>query len=183
MTYETAITKGWENLKKAAKEKTYNLTVLTDEYEINPENKRILSLSCNIPAGEYLTILILHYLIRKLKDIPRVSGEWISFKQLTGSLGYYPTFKKRVIGRILRKFGARPEIILRACEHLNAKPAQLADISIVIEAFKGVPVLITLWRGDEEFDPEANIHFDRTVSEIFCTEDIIAMSDFIISKI
>ncbi len=183
MTYEAAITKGWENLKKTAKETTYNLRVLTDEYKIDLKNKRILSFSSNVEAGEYLSILILHYLTQKLNGIPKLEDEWISFNQLAGSLGYYPTFKKRVINRIVRKFGEHPEAMLNACKNLNAKRDQLADVSIVVEAFDGVPVLITVWRADEEFKASANIHFDKNISQIFCTEDIIVMSDFIISKI
>jgi len=32
-------------------------------------------------------------------------------------------------------------------------------------------------RGDEEFGPEANILFDKSITDIFCTEDIVVLSE------
>ncbi|MBU2062961.1 MAG: DUF3786 domain-containing protein, partial [Candidatus Omnitrophica bacterium] len=39
------------------------------------------------------------------------------------------------------------------------------------------------WRGDDEFGPQANIHFDKSVQEVFCTEDIVVFSENIAAKI
>lgn len=57
------------------------------------------------------------------------------------------------------------------------------DIGIVLEAFQGVPALITLWRGDEEFGPEVNMLFDKSITQIFCTEDIVVLAGIIASQI
>jgi len=50
---------------------------------------------------------------------------------------------------------------------------------VEVEAFLGVPILVKLWKGDEEFAPEANMLFDRSISRIFCTEDVAVLAGFV----
>ena len=49
------------------------------------------------------------------------------------------------------RFEADPEGFRRACEALKGKPFPTGDIAYAIELFDGLPVLIQLWFGDEEF--------------------------------
>lgn len=179
--YTDALRKAWSDLSKISPKKEYSLRLLADEYNIDLENRRILSGSA--AAKSYISILLLHYLIRKLQGLPQIKGEWISFKQLPGGQGYFPTFKKRVIDIILQKYGSRPEDLLKLAERLGAKKAQLAEISIVLEVLEQVPLLINFWRGDDEFGPGANILFDQGISEIFCTEDIVVLAEVLAHSI
>lgn len=183
MPYDDALSKAWGELTTLTQEKNYTLSFLADNYEIDIKNRHILSSSCNAAIKDFLIILILHYLKQHLKGLPALENEWIDFQELAGGRGYYPVFKKRVIERILRKYGPSPEGLLEALERFGAKRTQLADISIALETFAAVPVLITLWRGDAEFGPEANIHFDRNISRIFCTEDIVVLSEFVAGQL
>ena len=98
---------------------------------------------------------------------------------MPASLGYYPAFRKRVIEPILRKYGACPQALLEKASRFNAKSVEYGDVGIVIETFKEIPILITFWRSDEEFGPEANVLFDKSILEIFCTEDIIVLAEFV----
>ena len=52
-------------------------------------------------------------------------------------------------------------------------------MSIVLEVTEGVPILISLWRADEEFAANANIFFDRSINKIFCTEDIVVLAEMV----
>lgn len=177
MSYSTALAKAWEGLEASAEDKGYSVRFLSDEYDVDREKRSIASLSCNIPAKDHLSVLILHYLVKKIKGLPPVTGEWVSFKQLAGGEGYYPSFKKRVIDTIKRKYKDKPEALLELVERFNAKKTQLADISIVLEPLEGVPVLVNFWRGDDEFGPDANVLFDKSITEIYCTEDIVVFSE------
>ena len=180
MAYTLALSKAWEDLIKLSKEKIHTVAFVNDSYTVDPEKRLMLSLRCNTPARQYTAILILHYLIRKSEGIPAPTGNWISFKELAGGQGYYPTSKKRVIEPIVKKYGSEPEALLRGgAGGLKVKKAELADVSVVLEAFQEVPVLITFWRGDDEFGPKANVLFDRSITDIFCTEDIVVLSETI----
>lgn len=179
MGYEAAINKAWEELAKINPDKDLSIKFLADEYSIDLKNRKVLSLACNSPAKDFYAILILHYALKVLESLPRLSGEWLSFKELSQVEGYYPAFRKRSIEPILRKYGQKPEALLGALDKLPAKRVEQGDIGIVIEAFSQVPVMITLWRGDDEFGPEANMLFDKSITGIFCTEDIVVLANII----
>jgi hypothetical protein len=181
MSYEVALEKGWEDLSKLNPGKILSVKFLGDEYTVDSGEKKVISLSCNVPAKDFAVILILHYLAHKLKEVPVLTGEWLNFKELSGVEGYYSAFRKRSIEPIIRKYGSHPEGVLAALDRLPGKRVDQGDVGIVLEVFEGVPVLITLWRSDDEFGPEANILFDKSITKIFCTEDIVVLAGFVAS--
>lgn len=183
MSYDIAINKAWEELLKLGLQETASVKFLGDEYTVDPKEKEVLSLGCNVRAKDFTAILILHYLAHKLSGLPPLSGEWLSFKELSGVEGYLPAFKNRAIEPLLRKHGSNPEGILVFLDKLSAKRVDQGDIGIVLDTFEGVPVMITLWRGDQEFGPEANMLFDRSIARIFCTEDIVVLAGIVASQL
>ena len=63
---------------------------------------------------------------------------------------------------------------------MPAKRADLGDVSIVVYPFKEVGILVKMSRADEEFGPDANILFDKNISGIFCTEDIVVLTEILV---
>ncbi|MFA5147391.1 MAG: DUF3786 domain-containing protein [Candidatus Omnitrophota bacterium] len=181
MGYAPALEKAWKELSGLGLPAASTVMFLNGEYAVDPVSKIVLSVSCNVSAKDHYTIIILHYLIHKLRmgELPPPAGEWIDFRQIDGGEGYYASFKKRTIDVIARKYGERPEQLMEAAKRLNGKEAALGDIGVVIEAFQRVPVGLVFWKGDEEFAPEANILFDRGITSILCTEDIVVMTEII----
>lgn len=180
MSYDAAIKKAWDDVA-AAQSGTEPVLVkfFSDEYTVDAAGRKILSLSCNVPAKDYVSILLLHYLKAKLKGLPQIDGEWVSFKELPSGESYYPAFRKRAIEPIIRKHGSDPKGIYAALEKVSGSRVQQADAAITIRAFEGVPVLIEIWAGDDEFGAEANLLFDKSIQKIFCTEDIAVLAGFI----
>ena len=183
MSYEIALNKAWEDVGTYPKDKKYAVSFLGDNYDVDLDKKEVFSLSCNVPAKTYVAILVLHYLKKTIESTLDTQGEWISFKELPGGEGYYPSFKKRVINKILQKYAKNPEALLDINERFKTKTDDTADASIVLYVFEKVPVMITLWKGDDEFGPEANVLFDKSIKDIFCTEDIVVMSEFVAHSI
>lgn len=183
MGYDIAIAKAWLELEEISKKKKYTVRLLRDEYTVDMEDKRILSLSCNVSAKDSVSILILHYLVRSLKGLPTITNEWVSFQQLDGGQGYYSAFKGRTLKTILRKYKSKPEALLELTSRFKAKRVQFADIALVFDVFDGVPFVIEMWRGDDEFGPEVNLLFDKSITDIFCTEDIVVLSEFVVHQI
>ena len=183
MSYDIAIQKAWADYANLSPDKIFKVKFLADEYTVDLESKRVISLSGNVVAKDFVAILILHYLIQKLKGLSVLTGVWLTFKELSGIEGYYSAFRKRSIEPIIRKYGSNPEGILSILDRLPAKRINQGDIGIVLEAFEGVPVLITFWRQDEEFGPEANMLFDKSITNIFCTEDIVVLAGMVASAL
>ena len=65
---------------------------------------------------------------------------------------------------------------------LHVDPVAAAR-SLVIEAFIDVPVLVKLWKQDAEFGPDANMYFDSSIKNIFCTEDIVVLAQMVASQL
>ncbi len=183
MSYDIAINKAWDVLLKLKPDNFVSVKLLADEYSLDLNARKVISLSCNVPAKDFTAILILHYLARKIKGIPELTGNWLTFKELSAVEGYQAAFRQRVIERILRKYGKQPDTLFSVLERLPGKKVNQADIGIVLEVFEGVPVLIELWKPDEEFGAEANILFDKSITEIFCIEDIVVLAEFIAGQL
>ena len=184
MAYEVAINKAWEDLSKLSTEKLFSLRFISDEYSVDLSAKKVMSLSCNVPAEDFWSVLILHYLIKKLKGLPELTGEWMTFNELSIVDSYYPVFRKRTIEPLLRKYGSNPQGIFSALERMPSKKVDnLADAAIIVEAFDKVPVLVKIWGKDSEFNPDANILFDKNITGIFCTEDAVVLGGIVAASL
>ena len=183
MEYQIALNMAWDELEKTTKTTRFSLPFLNDTYSIDCEKREVFSASCNVPAKPFYSIIILHYLAKKESQLEAPSGEWMLFKELPGGPGYYVNFKKRVLGVILKKYAQNPDELSKLSERFSTREEKLADISIVLNVAEALSVLINFWRGDDEFGPEANLLFDRNISKILCTEDIVVLSEIIAHSI
>jgi len=183
MGYEVALKKAWEDLVNLKAPKNLSVKFLADEYSVDTAAEKNYSLSCNAPTKDFVSILILHYLAGKLKGLPALSNQWLTFRELPGGQGYYDAFYKRSIEPIIRKYGNDPDAIKEILSRLPGKLSEGGDISIIIEVFANVPVLIKLWKPDAEFGPDANIYFDSSIKNIFCTEDIAVLAQIVASQL
>ncbi len=180
-----ALNKAWEDLFNLNPNPAKNLLIkfMADEYSVDIRERKVLSSSCNIPAKDFISILLLHYLAQQLKGLPVLSGQWLTFREFSGVEGYYEAFHRRCIEPIIRKYGRNPDALKDIPSRMPARLSDGADISLVIEAFAGVPVLVKLWRQDAEFGPDANMYFDSSIKNIFCTEDIVVLAQIVASQL
>lgn len=179
MGYEAALKKAWEELVFLKAPNNLSVKFLADEYAVELLPRRVFSLSCNIPAHDHLSILILHFLAASLKGLPALSGQWVTFRELSGIQGYYQAYRQRAIEPIIRKYGQEPQAIKSVLARLPGSLTTGADLALVLETFPGVPLLIKLWRADSEFGPEANLYFDANIKDIFCIEDVVVLAQLV----
>jgi hypothetical protein len=128
-------------------------------------------------SGELLLteqILILHYLLKTTGEA--LSGKNIDFRQVPEGSFYWSAFVSRAKKPLLETFGQDLEFYLQVAAQMGGEPLGLGDAAARFLAFPLVPVTHVLWRGDEEFPPEANILFDETVARHLPTEDIAALA-------
>jgi len=183
MSYAAALNKGWEDLANLKAPNNLSVKFLADEYSLDLTSRNVLSLACNTPAKDFLSILILHYAAQKLKGLPKLSGQWITFRELGGIQGYYDAYHKRTIEPVIRKYGSSPDALKDVLNRLPAKLSAGGDISIEVAAFADVPLLIKLWKADSEFGPDANIYFDASIKSIFCIEDIVVLAQLVVNQL
>lgn len=119
-------------------------------------------------------ILILHYLQTTSGQEPE--GVSVDFKQVPQGSFYWSAFVSRAKKPLLMTFGANPDFYQQVAESMGGIPQPLGDAAAQFLAFPLVPVTHVLWRGDEEFDPDASILFDVTIPGHLPTEDIAALA-------
>ena len=124
-------------------------------------------------------VLILHYLNGAMGS--GISGEWIAYQEIPDGKFYLDAFHRRAKIPLVQAFGNKPDLLLKlAADAYEARPTDQGDVSVVIQAFPKVPVALILWRGDDEFPPEGNILFDRSISSILSVEDIAWLAGMVI---
>jgi len=126
-------------------------------------------------------VLILHYLIQAQgKELAR---RWVDFRSLPGGLVYYPVFRGRVIARLVRMFGQRPQALIPAAARLGGRAIAMADWAVEILVFPRVPVVFALWEASEEFAPEGTIMYDDALPSYLETEDAIIVCEEILGAL
>ena len=179
MGYAAALTKAWEELSGLSAAGTRKVRFFSDVYVIDFSGGKVSLLPSGAAAKDFTAVLILHYAIQEIKGLTPLVNEWISFKELSGGEAYYPAFRKRAIDPIIGKYGDDPSGLYSNLAKLKGKKTVGADSGMVMEAFKGVPVMVLVWKADVEFSAEANLLFDRSVSGILSTEDTAVLAGYI----
>ncbi len=124
-------------------------------------------------------VLVLHYL--QGCQGAKVEGEWVAYQEIPDGRFYLDAFVQRAKHPLLRAFGDNPELMRELATTLyDARPFDHGDISVVVSAFPKAPVALIIWKGDEEFPPEANILFDRCIQDILSAEDIAWLAGMVI---
>ncbi|MBW2569256.1 MAG: DUF3786 domain-containing protein [Deltaproteobacteria bacterium] len=115
-------------------------------------------------------VLMLHYLL-KAKAIP-FSGEVITFREVPSGAFYYQAFFKRAIAPLAKGFGSHPSLLDQVAAIVGEIVPSPADRALKIVVLPQIPVILSIWKEDEEFPAEGNVYFDATISSHLSTEDI-----------
>lgn len=115
-------------------------------------------------------VLMLHYLL-KAQAIP-FSGELITFREVPSGTFYYQAFFKRAIAPLVKGFGSHPSLLDQVAKIIGEIIPSPADKTLKILVLPRIPVVLSVWKEDEEFAAEGNIYFDSTISSHLPTEDI-----------
>jgi len=157
-------------------QKVATLYFLNRAYSIIPPDRVTFKDSAEeVPLRDKL--LIMHYFLHA-KGTP-LSNTPMAFKELKEGANYFPTYSLRAIKPLVDFFGKKPETLLDVAQKLGGMKADYGDAAVTISAFPRVPITLVMWRGDDEFPPEANILFDNTVSDYLATEDLIVLCQVI----
>jgi hypothetical protein len=127
-------------------------------------------------------ILLLHYLNGAKGN--QTTGDWIAYQEVPDGRFYLDAFLRRAKNPMVQVFGNRPEDLVELTRRLyGAIPFDHGDLSVVVQALPWISVALILWRGDDEFPPEGNLLFDRSISNILSAEDIAWLAGMIIYPI
>ena len=153
------------------KEKAYILSVWGEDYGIYPDECKITPL-CNGKADvkSLFGLFIIYYLL-KSKDI-RVSREWISVKDIPGGATFFRGPHAIPTQLIELRYENNIQGFKEICEKLSGSRIGMADAAYSFQITPRIPAAVLFWNGDDEFQPQSKILFDKTITE-HLTPDII----------
>ncbi|MDP2645254.1 MAG: DUF3786 domain-containing protein, partial [Desulfobacterales bacterium] len=126
-------------------------------------------------------VLMLHYL---LAPNPSAGPEnWIAYREIPGASFYFAAFGKRAIDPLKKAFGQNISGLAASAGRLGGRSIRTGDAGFTFHVFPHVPVQLILWQGDDEFAPEANILFDKSIGEILLPEDIAWLSGMLVYRL
>ena len=125
---------------------------------------------------------LLHYLNGAcLKEGIKPADEWVSYQDIPDGRFYMDAFIKRAKTPLIQTFGLNAKKMVDiASKAYNAETLDLGDYSVKVNALPLVPVALLIWEGDDEFPPDGNLLFDKTVSEILSAEDIATLAGIVV---
>jgi hypothetical protein len=151
----------------------YIVPFLNGKFCCHPEEERITPLGPTTPIKLnfqfYLTIL--HYLLETQAE--GLAGKWVSEQEVPGGSLFFRGIHAFQTQPLEQFFGERPALFAAAAERLGGMRATGGDLAYRFWALPRIPLMIVLWKGDEEFPAAVNIRFDATIHHHLRTLDTI----------
>ncbi|MBW2109473.1 MAG: DUF3786 domain-containing protein [Deltaproteobacteria bacterium] len=166
-------------LEDSAGQKRVSIPFLGKVYDLVIEPAASISFDQRVqPIKLQDQVLLLHYLITA--SGAQVEDKWVTFREVPAGPFYYPSFVKRAIAPLVQCFGSDPDTLIAVAQRIGEAMPQPGDVAVKILALPRVPVVLTLWRGDDEFAPEGNVLFDASVGSYLDTEDIAYLAGVVV---
>lgn len=143
---------------------------LDREISLNLDTCRFSIRQTDEEAPIWLAILAVHYLNNA--DGRHPTGRLKHFREFKEGQFYEPAFNRRTKEILIQVFGNDPAPMVRTGERLRGKVLSTGDAAIELPYFPCLPITCIVWKGDEEFPPEASVLFDETADLFFSAEDM-----------
>lgn len=124
-------------------------------------------------------LILLHYLFLA-SGVP-MADRWIAFRELPGGMGYDAAFQQRANRRLASAFGRRLDAFEKAARALGGIRLDVGDAAYAFDVLPRVRMAVVLYRGDEEFQPSANVIYDGAADRYLPTEDLAVLGDILAS--
>ena len=137
--------------------------------------------STDIHINPWVVVPVLNHIIQST-GAP-VSGEWVTFRELKGGqprLALYEMRFENELKRIADNFTDLFEDLIhlfngRELETEISDSTKKSDISLVLNPFPKIPVLINYWKPEDDLGSDITIFFDKHVHEQLDTESLYGL--------
>jgi len=153
----------------------YELDVWGDTYSISPYEGTVHCHAENAPPAEtYFPIFIVHYLLTAAEL--EIENEWISEKDIPGGATFFRGPHAIPTDHVTQIFQNDVAAFGRRCSALHGEPVEMGDAAFRFQITTRIPAIMLYWQGDEEFEPEARILFDRSIHRHLALDVIYALA-------
>ncbi|MDR2442376.1 MAG: DUF3786 domain-containing protein [Deltaproteobacteria bacterium] len=127
-------------------------------------------------------VIVLHYLQGANGLGP--TGELLAYRQIPGGEFYTAAFRKRAEIPLIKTFGQKPGLLTKAGAALGgAKAEGFGDEAVRFQVLPNLEVLTVIHQGDEEFEPDGQVLFDRSINGALSIEDIAWLGSAVVYRL
>lgn len=153
----------------------FEIAVLGETYFIDHPSGIVLDAQGEEFDNYSVKIFILRYLMNA--NGKENINDWISFKEFPDGPIYYANFHKRCLQVFAQIGNENPESLKDYMRVLNGVPFGKGDLSWKFTVMPGVDIIWILWFGDDEFEAESQILFDKKLTDVFNIKDLAILGD------
>jgi hypothetical protein len=107
-------------------------------------------------------LVLLHYLLEAQPK--ELSGKLIGEKEIPGGEVFFRGPHGLPLAPLTDLFGHQPDLFRTVAETMGGAPVQMGDLGFQFAVLPRIPLVLVLWEGDDEFQPEMLLRFDSTVT-------------------
>jgi hypothetical protein len=151
-----------ERIGAEVKDTVLTVPILGKKFEIHQDG----TFSTDLHVIPWVVIPLLEYVLN-CKGLP-ITGDWISFREITGGKEKYALFKKRgedVLKQLADKYTDFFNDIVHMFNGRRVDKRFESDVSVVLYPFPMVPIMICYWKPEESLGSSLNLFFDKSVNE------------------
>jgi hypothetical protein len=145
---------------------SYLLDFLQERYRISPDSREIEPDTGPISEGDPsidLQIILLTYLLNAREIL--LADRLVAVGSLKGGKCFFQGPHNFPLDPLIEQYGHDSKAFLNRGLSLGATQENYGDVSVRFPALPRVPVVMVLWKADEEFPPRLSVVFDATVDQ------------------
>lgn len=142
-------------------------------FAVSRQDGTIRCLTDGAPAS-YNEAMNIYTLLHYARPDARWTGRWLPFRDLRHASPFAAAFQRGIVLPLARTFSGRGDLLPAAVERLRG--VRISDSGFQLPAFACIPMRLNFWEGDEEFEAQANLLFDRSATDFIHVESVVTIA-------
>ena len=146
---------------------------LRDELVVDTGERRLLRRQGTVlhSVREPLLELITLVYLNNVRSFHPLGRDIVSHKDLR-ERHFFAKHHVLKLAPLVSRYGRDMEGFERAARYLGGSPVHMADAAYRLLPFPRVPLYYLFWKGDDEFDPDISVLFDRSIESSLSADAI-----------
>lgn len=157
------------------------LRMLTRQYELRKEGLFMDDEYCR----DAWTKIIVYDYVRRQGRKP-LTGEWISLGNFPHTASHVKAFQSNAERKVTETFRNDFIGLKRRCAQMGGAGIEgriAADYTCCFDLLPRVPLYLSFWQADEEFDPDCKIQFDRGAEDHIDIEYLACLLELFVEEL
>ena len=150
------------------------------QFAVSREDGAIRCLSDDGPVS-YNEQMNIYTLFHYCAPGAHLTGEWLPFRDLRHASPFAAAFQRGTVLPLARTFSGRGDLLPAAVEKLRG--VRISESGFQLPAFACIPMRLHFWEGDEEFEAQANLLFDRSATDFIHVESVVTIASVALCRL